>query len=188
MFLALHDWSQTGGYSVPAYDLKWMGLGARSKLNIIYMTSFFLLLLRQRQIKASAVVLQYRCAFSLHGSVCICLCGMQAAMKSSITKCQQSTVAKWQPWKPPREHWALSFLRNALFVKLAHPLLQIDPHHPPTLFKTSRGEGLVVLGKVELQWEAKAECWTGLLKVQDLGRLLVNPKGNVAETYERTVH
>lgn len=82
--------------------------------------------------------------------------------------------------KAPREHWALSFLRNALFVKPAHPLLQIDPHHPPALFKTSRGEGPVVLGKVALQWEAKAECWTGLLKVQDLGRLLVDVWGNCA--------
>lgn len=39
------------------------------------------------------------------------------------------------------------------------------------------GEGPSVLGKVELLWKAKVECRTGVLKVQDLGRLLVDSKG-----------
>lgn len=36
------------------------------------------------------------------------------------------------------------------------------------------GKGPSVLGKGGLLWKAKDECWTDVLKVQDLGRLVVD--------------
>lgn len=158
-----------------------MGLGACLKLNVIYMTSFFWLLVATTE-KASAVVLRYRGSSSIHGSVCICLFVVCRQPWKAALRNANSRLLPSGSHESPKRTLSFEFPQKRLPTPPSN-----WPHHPPTLFKTSRGEGPVVLGKVELQWEAKAECWTGLLKVQDLGWLLVAQKRNTAAMSERTV-
>lgn len=70
------------------------------------------------------------------------LCGMQAAMKSGITKCQQSTVAKWQPWKPREniELWVSS--ETPSLSSLPTPSFKLTPTIPQRSLKRPEGRDL----------------------------------------------